>query len=64
MSAEVPVVASDVGGLPEVVEEGVVEVVELLDVVDVVEVVEVVDEVEVDDEGVITETEFELKFAT
>jgi hypothetical protein len=39
---------------------GVVEVVELLDEVDDVEVVEVVDEVEVDDEGVITETEYEL----
>jgi hypothetical protein len=40
--------------------DGVVEVMDLVDEVGgVVEVVEVVDEVEVDDEGVITETEFE-----
>ena len=51
----------------------VVEVVELLDVVEVVEVVEVMDdvddvvevvEVDVDDEGITTETEFEPKLAT
>jgi len=49
----------DVDDVPVVC--GVVEVVELLEEVNgVVEVVEVVDEVEVDDEGVITETEFEL----
>ena len=48
----------DVDDVPVVC--GVVEVVELLEEVDgVVEVVEVVDEVEVNDEGVITETEFE-----